>query len=132
MKPGKPTGFAHMRVAGRSLPFLAMPGNPTSCLSNAYVLLLPFLRAVARLPKLVERTVRVPLGRRIVSQAGRLQFYTVKIENGVAMPAFKGSGEITSLSQADGYIQIPPEQSVLEEGSAVDVTLVLDFWAAVA
>jgi molybdenum cofactor synthesis domain-containing protein len=123
VKPGKPTGFAHMRVAGRLLPFLAMPGNPTSCLSNAYVLLLPFLRAVARLPKLVERTVRVPLGRRIVSQAGRLQFYTVKIENGVAMPAFKGSGDITSLSQADGYIQIPPEQSVLEEGSAVDVTL---------
>ena len=84
-----------------------MPGNPTSCLSNAYVLLVPFLRAVARLPKLIEKTVRVPLGRRIVSQAGRLQFYTVRLENGVAMPAFKGSGEITSLSQADGYIQIP-------------------------
>jgi molybdopterin molybdotransferase len=123
VKPGKPTGFAHVRVAGRRAPFFAMPGNPTSCLSNAYVLLLPYLRAVARLPKLAERTVRVPLGRRIVSQAGRLQFYTVKIDNGVAMPAFKGSGEITSLSQADGYIQIPPEQSVLEEGSAVDVTL---------
>ena len=119
VKPGKPTGFA--LVHGK--PFFAMPGNPTSCLSNAYVLLIPFLRAVARLPKLVERTVRVPLGRRIVSQAGRLQFYTVKIANGVAMPAFKGSGEITSLSQADGYIQIPAEQSVLEEGSAVDVTL---------
>jgi molybdenum cofactor synthesis domain-containing protein len=119
VKPGKPTGFAKVG----DTPFFAMPGNPTSCLSNAYVLLLPFLRAVARLPTLVERNVRVPLGRRIVSQAGRLQFYTVKIENGVAMPAFKGSGEITSLSQADGYIQIPADQSVLEEGSAVDVTL---------
>jgi molybdopterin molybdotransferase len=120
VKPGKPTGFAY--VHGRT-PFFAMPGNPTSCLSNAYVLLMPFLRTVARLPKLVERIVRVPLGRRIVSQAGRLQFYTVKIENDVAMPAFKGSGEITSLSQADGYIQIPPEQAVLDEGSLVEVTL---------
>ena len=120
VKPGKPTGFAY--VHGRT-PFFAMPGNPTSCLSNAYVLLVPFLRAVARLPPLVERSVRVPLGRRIVSQAGRLQFYTVKIEDGVAMPAFKGSGEITSLSQADGYIQIAPDQSVLDEGSLVDVTL---------
>ena len=120
VKPGKPTGFAY--VHGRT-PFFAMPGNPTSCLSNAYVLLVPFLRAVARLPTLVERVVRVPLGRRIVSQAGRLQFFTVKIENGVAMPAFKGSGEITSLSQADGYIQIPPEQAVLEADSLVDVTL---------
>jgi len=119
VKPGKPTGFAI--IGGK--PFLAMPGNPTSCLSNAYVLLVPFLRASARLPKLVERTVRVALGRRIVSQAGRLQFYTVKIENGVAMPAFKGSGEITSLSQADGYIQIPADKSVIEDGEYVDVTL---------
>ncbi len=123
VKPGKPTGFAHVRVGGARVPFFAMPGNPTSCLSNAYVLLVPFLRAIGRLPALVERTVRVPLARRIVSQAGRLQFYTVKIESGTALPAFKGSGEITSLSQADGYIQIPPDQAVVEEGTLVDVTL---------
>ena len=65
----------------------------------------------------------MPLGRRIVSQAGRLQFYTVKLEDGVAVPAFKGSGEITSLSQADGYIQIPADKSVVEEGELVEVTL---------
>jgi len=47
----------------------------------------------------------------------------VRVENGVAIPAFKGSGEITSLSKADGYIQIPPDQAVIEEGSFVDVTL---------
>jgi len=121
VKPGKPTAFARLHANGT--PFFGMPGNPTSCLSNAYVLLVPFLRAVARLPPLPDRTIRVPVGRRIVSQAGRLQFYTVKIEGGVAMPAFKGSGEITSLSQADGYIQIPAEQSVIEEGDEVAVTL---------
>jgi len=123
VKPGKPTGFAFVDVGGRRVPFFAMPGNPTSCLSNAYVLLVPFLRKVARLPELIERTVRLRLGRRIESQAGRLQFYTVRVENGVAIPAFKGSGEITSLSKADGYIQIPPDQAVIEEGSFVDVTL---------
>jgi molybdenum cofactor synthesis domain-containing protein len=123
VKPGKPTGFAYVAARGRRVPFFAMPGNPTSCLSNAYVLLVPFLRAVARLPKAISRTVRVPLARTIVSQAGRLQFYTVTLENGAAVPAFKGSGEITSLSQADGYIQIPPDQAVIEEGSYVDVTL---------
>jgi molybdopterin molybdotransferase len=121
VKPGKPTAFARLRAGGT--PFFGMPGNPTSCLSNAYVLLVPFLRAVARLPPVPGRTLRVPLGRRIVSQAGRLQFYTVKLDKGVAMPAFKGSGEITSLSQADGYIQIPADQSVVEEGEHVEVTL---------
>jgi molybdopterin molybdotransferase len=123
VKPGKPTGFAVVEVGGRRVPFFAMPGNPTSCLSNAYVLLVPFLRAVARLPELIEKTVRLRLGRRIESPAGRLQFYTVRVENGVALPAFKGSGEITSLSKADGYIRIPPDQAVIEEGSLVDVTL---------
>jgi len=67
--------------------------------------------------------VRLPLGRRIVSAVGRHQFYTVRVANGVAYPAFKASGDITSLSQADGYIEIPPDQSVVEESALVDVTI---------
>ena len=119
VKPGKPTAFA--KLGGK--PFFGMPGNPTSCLSNAYVLLVPFLRATARLPVLAPRVVRVPLGRRIVSTAGRHQFYTVRVAGGAAFPAFKGSGDITSLSQADGYIEIVVGESVIEQGTVVDVTL---------
>ena len=119
VKPGKPTAFAIVDGA----PFFGMPGNPTSCLSNAYILLVPFLRATARLPLYAPRTVLAPLGRRIVSQAGRHQFYTMRLQDGAAFPAFKGSGDITSLSQADGYIEIPSDQSVVEEGTTVTVTL---------
>ncbi len=119
VKPGKPTAFAIVD----GVPFFGMPGNPTSCLSNAYILLVPFLRATARLPIYSPRTLTLPLGGRIVSQAGRHQFYTVKIADGLALPAFKGSGEITSLSQADGYIEIPSDQSVVEQGVQVTVTL---------
>lgn len=119
VRPGKPTAFARIGTT----PFFGMPGNPTSCLSNAYVLLVPFLRATARLPPHVPRTARVPLARRIASAAGRHQFYTVRLRDGAAHPAFKGSGDITSLSQADGYIEIAAEQSVVEEGEIVEVTL---------
>ena len=63
-----------------------------------------------------------PLGTRIVSPAGRHQFYTVRLRDGVAYPAFKGSGEITSLSQADGYIEIPADQSTSKRDD-VEVTL---------
>jgi molybdenum cofactor synthesis domain-containing protein len=119
VKPGKPTAFAH--VDGK--PFFGMPGNPTSCLSNAYILLVPFMRATARLPLYAPRTVRAPLGTRIVSPAGRHQFYTVRLQNGIAYPAFKGSGEITSLSKADGYIEIPSDRSTVEAGAEVTVTL---------
>lgn len=119
VKPGKPTLFA--MVDGK--PFFGMPGNPTSCLSNAYILLVPFLRATARLPLYAPRTIRAPLGARIVSPVGRHQFYTVRLRDNVAHPAFKGSGEITSLSQADGYIEIPSDQSTVEQGAQVTVTL---------
>ncbi len=119
VKPGKPTMFA--TVNGR--PFFGVPGNPTSCLSNAYILLVPFLRATARLPIYAPRTVRARLGRRIVSQAGRHQFYTMRLSGDTALPAFKGSGDITSLSQADGYIEIPAGESTVEEGATVEVTL---------
>ncbi len=119
VRPGKPTLFA---LVGDK-PFFGMPGNPTSCLSNAYILLVPFLRATARLPLYAPRTVRAPLGRRIVSPAGRHQFYTVRLRDAVAYPAFKGSGDITSLSQADGYIEIPASESTIEEGTTVEVVL---------
>ena len=39
------------------------------------------------------------------------------------MPAFKASGDITSMSKADGYIEIPLEIEVIEQGTAVEVTL---------
>ncbi len=121
VRPGKPTAFA--TIGAGATPFFGMPGNPTSCLSNAYILLLPFLRALARLPPHAPRRLRAPLGRRIASAVNRHQFYTVRLRDGVAFPAFKGSGDITSLSQADGYIEIPADQSVVEEGAAVEVTL---------
>jgi molybdenum cofactor synthesis domain-containing protein len=123
VRPGKPTAFAAIGAGNRTTPFFGMPGNPTSCLSNAHVLLVPFLRTLARLPRHLPRTLRAPLGRRIVSAVNRHQFYTVRLCDGVALPAFKGSGDITSLSQADGYIEIPADQSVVDEGAVVDVTL---------
>jgi len=119
VKPGKPTLFG--TINGK--PVFGMPGYPTSCLSNAYMLLVAPLRKLARLPEWTPRIVRVPLGQRVVSTTGRHQFYTVRIVDGQAMPAFKASGDITSMSLADGYIEIPAQVDVVEKGEAVDVRL---------
>jgi molybdopterin biosynthesis enzyme len=100
-----------------------MPGNPTSCLSNAYVFLIPMLRQMARLPEYVPRSVKVPLARRVVSTTGRHQIYTVRVTEGVAVPAFKGSSDITSMAHADGYIEIPAQTDIVEAGQIVDVKL---------
>jgi molybdenum cofactor synthesis domain-containing protein len=119
VKPGKPTLLG--KVAGK--PLVGMPGNPTSCLSNAYVFLIPMLRQMARLPEYVPRSVKVPLARRVVSTTGRHQIYTVRVTEGVAVPAFKGSSDITSMAHADGYIEIPAQTDIVEAGQIVDVKL---------
>lgn len=119
VKPGKPTAFG--LIQGK--PVFGMPGYPTSCLSNAYMLLVPALRSIARLRPRHTHTVSLPVGQRIVSTTGRHQFYTVRIVDGLAMPAFKASGDITSMSNADGYIEIPAQTDIVEKGQLVDVTL---------
>jgi molybdopterin molybdotransferase len=127
VKPGKPTVFGRVpRTAGGSsdwVPVFGMPGYPTSCLSNAYMLLLPMLRRVARLPEFAPKTVSVRLGRRVVSTTGRHQFYTVRVVDGTAVPAFKASGDITSMALADGYIEIPAQVDIVEAGEIVNVIL---------
>ena len=119
VKPGKPTAFGRIG----STPVLGMPGYPTSCLSNAYLLLVPLLRRMARLPPHRMRTVTAPAAHRMVSTSARHQFYTVRIVDGAAAGAFKASGDITSMSQADGYIEIPAGVDAVEAGEQVDVTL---------
>ncbi len=119
IKPGKPTVFGRI---GDTL-LLGLSGYPTSCLSNAHLLLVPLLRLTARLPPWNPRTVALPLSRRVTSSPGRLRFYTVRIVDGRAESAFKASGDITSMAHADGYITIPAEAEAIEGGTVVEVTL---------
>lgn len=119
VKPGKPTGFARI---GTQL-VLAMPGNPTSCLSNAYVLLRPLVRQLAGLPPLVPVTREASLTRAVRSPRDRLQFHPVRLDGDQAVPVFKGSGDVTSLSDADGWIEVPVGVTELAAGTRVTVTL---------
>jgi len=119
VKPGKPTAFG---LVNRK-PFFGMPGYPSSCLLNTHILLVPALRFIARLPALDRRTRTLPLARRVVSAKDRHQFYTVRVANGEAIPAYKASGDITSMSQADGYFEIAAETDAVEQGTLVEVTL---------
>ena len=119
VKPGKPTLCG--KVDGKLV--VGMPGYPASCLTNAYALLAPVLREMARVPPENERHLDVPLSRRVVSSLGRLQLLTVKIEAEKAVPVYKESGAITSLADADGYIEIPISTELVEKGELVHVKL---------
>ena len=118
VKPGKPTAFG--RIGGKLV--FGMPGYPdvvpVERLHPAGAGAAPHGAAAARSRR--DRS-RCRWRARVVSAPGRHQFYTVRIEDGAAMPAFKASGDITSMSQADGYIEIDADTDVVEAGTLVDV-----------
>ena len=100
--------------------FFGMPGYPASCLTNAYILLAPVLRRMARLAPQVVRSVNLLLSAPITSAPGRHQFYTVRIGREV-VPASSRPATSLSMSQADGYIEIPATESAVDRGTIVEV-----------
>jgi len=115
VKPGKPTLCGV--IQGKLL--LGMPGYPTSCLTNGYGLLVPVLRKLARLPEARTGGVELPMSRRYTSTIGRHQYLPVRVEHGEVVPAFKESGAITSMADAEGYIEIPANVDLVEKGERV-------------
>lgn len=119
MKPGKPVFFGIVD----DKPIFGLAGNPTSCLVNAYILLLPALRSMARLPEREFITVRAKMSKKIILEDDRAMIYPVKLHNEEAIPVFKGSSMITSISNSDGFVYIPSDLKTIEKGSEVFVYL---------
>jgi molybdenum cofactor synthesis domain-containing protein len=119
VKPGKPTTFAVVE----NKPVLGMPGYPTSCLLNAYLLLAPALRKMAHLPQKPGLSMIGKLGEQVTGGTDRIRFQTIKIRDGVVYPIIKESGAITGMAYADGYISVPVG-AVMEKGTQVTVTFI--------
>jgi molybdopterin molybdotransferase/putative molybdopterin biosynthesis protein len=124
LKPGKPLCLAV--VDGK--PIAVLPGFPTSAIFTFHAFVAPVIRARAGLPPEAVETIeaRVPL--RIASELGRKEFVLVSLVTGdsgaVAFPSAKGSGAVTSFSQADGFIEIDALASALDPDTQARVTLI--------
>ena len=119
MKPGKPTVFG--QVGGK--PVFGMPGYPTSCLSNAYMLLVPMLRDGAAAGVSAADRPRAAGAARGLDHGTSPVLHREGRGRRRAVPAFKASGDISSMSQADGYIEIPAHADIVEAGEVVEVKL---------
>jgi molybdopterin molybdotransferase len=123
LKPGKPT---MMGIVERR-PLIGLPGYPSSALVVFYVLVAPLLRKMAGLPPFKPTTVKAKLASRVYSAKGRLEYVPVAMRDGRARPITKGSGAITTLAEAMGYVLVEENVEILEEGSEVDVVLFHDY-----
>jgi putative molybdopterin biosynthesis protein len=124
LKPGKPLCLA---VAGGK-PIAVLPGFPTSAIFTFHAFVAPVIRASAGLaPEAADKIeARVPV--RIPSELGRQEFVLVSLVAGeggpVAFPSQKGSGAVTSFSEADGFIEINALAPALDANTSVEVTLI--------
>src|SRR5262249_9253393 len=88
----------------------------------------PVIRARAGFPRQALRAIEADVPVRISSELGRKEFVLVALVEGtngpVAFPISKGSGAVTSFSQADGFVEIAPLASALDAGTRARVTLI--------
>lgn len=125
IKPGKPVTVAV--VKGK--PLFCFPGNPASALLVFHLLAREIISKLAG-RKAEERPFAQALaGARIFPAKGRRTFVMVKLkknQNGrtVAQPVETGqSGAITTLANADGFIEIEEDQQFINAGDRVHVRL---------
>src|SRR5689334_9156010 len=124
LKPGKPLCLG---VIGQIL-IVVLPGFPTSAIFTFHAFVAPVICARAGLPPEAARTIEAQVPVPITSELGRQEFVLVALAEGVdgpvALPTPKGSGSVTSFSQADRFIAVEALASTLPAGTRARVTLI--------
>ncbi len=123
LKPGKPLCLA----AIEKKPVVVLPGFPTSAIFTFHAYVAPVIRAYGGLPPEAagELTAKLPV--RLPSEMGRKEFVLVALVQGegetIAFPISKGSGAVTTFSEADGFLEIDALASSLDANTGNKITL---------
>lgn len=138
-RPGKPTILGVCN--GKAM--IGLPGNPVSALVNGYLFVVPLIEnLLGELPK-PKATVLAQLSVNLPSQAGREDWWPVKLKkienrkhlrrtpvhvsktvNYEAEPIFGKSNLIFTLASADGLLRIHTDATGLSAGEMVEVMLI--------
>src|SRR5919109_604791 len=124
LRPGKPLCLG---AVGRT-PVVILPGFPTSATVTFHEFVQPLIRTLAGLNREERQTIPARAAVRFNSRKGQLEYVLVHVVRGkegyAAYPIGKGSGSMTTFSQADGFITIATNQEMIAKDAGVDVHLV--------
>lgn len=132
IKPGKPTIVA---VVNGKLVF-GLPGFPLSAAMVFRSVVAPVISSFAGLPAsyLSGSEIKAVVFQKVLGVRGRTTLVPVAlIERGgvlVAYPVLSPSGSIKVLTYTDGFIEVPEDTLLINEGSEVIVKLFRRFWRA--
>jgi putative molybdopterin biosynthesis protein len=124
IKPGKPTIVGRIGDAA----YVGLPGYPVSALTIFRTFVAPAIRAAAGLPEADSATVTGSMATRDRYEAGRRRLLPAGLVTDgdgetLVYPVDKGSGATTSLTEADGVVDVPADTSYLSAGETVTVEL---------
>ncbi len=123
MMPGKPMMFG--RVFQK--PIFGIPGYPVSAIVAFEQFAGPLLLNMQKLPEKEIVTVPVFSSRKMASKLGQEEFVRVKIGsvdgNLMSSQLPRGSGSITTLTEADGIIRIPANVEGISENEKIQAHL---------
>ncbi|MCP4116682.1 MAG: molybdopterin biosynthesis protein [Desulfobacteraceae bacterium] len=124
MMPGKPVMFGKIE----DIPVFGIPGYPVSAIVAFEQFAGPLLLAMQGLYKPEREKCLVTPGRKMTSKLGQEEFVRVKIgsvdQGLIASQLPRGSGSITTLTEADGIIRIPANTEGIAEGEKVEAELI--------
>jgi molybdopterin molybdotransferase len=124
LKPGHPFGFAVVD----DTPVLMLPGYPVATIVNAVQFLRPAVKWAMNAPLPPFPTTEATLDRKIASEPGVRTFARVRLEEGendphpAAIPTrVSGSGVLSSVALADGWVVVPEPSEGIDGGETVAV-----------
>jgi molybdopterin molybdotransferase len=125
MRPAMPTALAMLE----GKPVMILSGNPVAAITGFEVFARPLISKMLGLPKEETRcTVKAILTRKIATALGRKNFVRVRVtqknEEFFAEPvSARGSGSISTMTRANGFVVVPENREGLAEGESVTVYL---------
>ncbi|MCL1977977.1 MAG: molybdopterin-binding protein [Candidatus Bathyarchaeota archaeon] len=125
VKPGKPTTVAF----AQDKPLFSLPGNPAAALLMFYLLVRPVIQRLCCRAPSDMRSIKAFAGVKLFSAKGRRTFVVVRLVLDVekcrliAEPVAGASGAITSLTGADGFVEVMENQQYINKDEEVSVKL---------
>jgi molybdopterin molybdotransferase len=117
MKPGRPLALG----LWQSIPVFGLPGNPVAAYVCAMIFARPALGVLAGAPWHIPRGLTLPAAFSKSKKAGRREYLRARLNGQGAVEVFasEGSGRISSLTWADGLVELADAARDIKPGDPV-------------
>jgi molybdopterin molybdotransferase len=120
ISPGKPTALGFVEET----PIACLPGFPVACLVASYAFARPAINRLSHVEREFERTVTSTLAGKLTGKPGSRTYARVALRDERVEPVMTaGSGILSSMAKADGFVIIPENVEGYDEGQQVKVVL---------